>query len=115
VTGDPVDRSPGAEVFSPDRTTPLALIVFQGDGACSSPDGNGQDYLAGLGSDTVTVDASSLVPGTTYIAISPGFVRSVADGTRNAPAVVQGAERTASFYGGGSCIPIKVSGTVPTT
>jgi hypothetical protein len=114
VTGDPVDKSPGSKSFSPDKTHPMNLIVYGSDKACSLPKGNGQDYVSGLGTDTVTVEASSLAAGTTYISISPGFVKNVIGGTMNESVVVQGLPPTVMFQGS-SCIPVKVAGTVPAT
>jgi len=46
---------------------------------CSNPNGNAQKYLAGVGT-TITAEATSLVVGTTYISISPGFAKSAQGG-----------------------------------
>jgi hypothetical protein len=61
----------------------MRLVVHMGDATCTHPNGNAHLYLAGVGTDTITVDATSLVAGTTYISIAPGFVRSADDGTAN--------------------------------
>lgn len=113
VTGDKVDTSPGPKTFSPDKTQPMNMIVFGPDRACSGPRGNGHDYVSGLGTDTVTIEATSLAAGTTYLGIGRGVVKSVADGTFNDAVVVKDLPTTT--FVGMSCIPIKVSGTVPTT
>ncbi len=114
VTGDPVDKSPGSKTFSPDKTHPMNMIVFGPDKACSGPQGNGQDYVSGLGTDTVTFAATSLAPGTTYVGIGRGVVKSVADGTFN-DLVVRKDLPSTGMFAGMSCIPITTSGTVPTT
>ena len=114
VTGDPVDKSPGSKTFSPDKTHPMNMIVFGPDKGCSSPQGNGHDYVSGLGTDTVTIEATSLAAGTTYVGIGRGVVKNVAGGTFNDAVVVKDLPSTGAFVGM-SCIPIKVSGTVPTT
>lgn len=76
--------------------TAMQLVVFSGDSACSTPAGNAHQYLAGVGTDTLTVEASSLVVGTTYISVNPGFAKSAAsDGTAMA---------------GVRCVPITVKG-----
>lgn len=63
---------------------PLYLVVHAaGDSSCSSPNGNAHEYLAGMGTDTITTDASSLVAGTTYVSIASGFVKNAGDGTEN--------------------------------
>jgi hypothetical protein len=61
----------------------MYLTVFGADSACSVPQGNAHYFISGIGTATVTVEASSIVAPTTYIRIAPGFVRSVADGTYN--------------------------------
>lgn len=114
VTGDPVDKSPGSKTFSPDKTHPMNMIVFGPDKACSGPQGNGQDYVSGLGTDTVTLAATSLAAGTTYVGIGRGVVKSAADGTFN-DAVVGRDLPQAGMFTGMSCIPVKVTGSVPTT
>jgi hypothetical protein len=58
-------------------------VVYSGDAACSTPQGNAQYFISGMGTATVVVEASSLVAPTTYIGIAEGFVRGVADGTYN--------------------------------
>jgi len=63
---------------------PLYLVVHAaGDSTCSTPNGNAHEYLAGIGTDTITTDATSLVAGTTYVSIASGFVKNAADGTEN--------------------------------
>lgn len=65
---------------------PTYFVLHQaGDSTCSSPTGNGSEYLGGLGTTTITIDAPNLVIGTTYISIARGFVRSAQDGTESAP------------------------------
>jgi hypothetical protein len=61
----------------------MYLVVFEADPSCSSPNGNAHYFISGMGTATVTVEASSIVAPTTYIAIAEGFVKSVADGTYN--------------------------------
>jgi len=73
----------------------MSLIVYGRDSSCSTPAGNAHEYLSGMGTDTITTDATSLVAGTTYISIGSGFVKNAQDGTPN-PTV--------------SCIAIPVSG-----
>lgn len=90
----------------------MSLIVFGPDSRCSLSQGNAHDYLAGTGTDTITTDATSLAPGTTYIGIAAGFVESAADGTPNDSVQLQGG--VPANFTGMSCIPIEVSGTVPT-
>ncbi len=73
----------------------MQLVVHQSDSTCSNPQGNAHEYQAGVGTDTLTVDATSLVVGTTYISISPGFAKSADDGTpmawvRCIPIIVKG-------------------------
>lgn len=55
---------------------PMYLVVYGADSGCSRPDGNGQRFVAGGGSPTVTVEATSLVRGITYVTVSSGFVES---------------------------------------
>jgi hypothetical protein len=55
----------------------MRVVVFGADPSCSGPDGNAHQFLDGVGTDTVTVEASGLVPGTTYISIVSGFVNGV--------------------------------------
>jgi hypothetical protein len=95
VTGDPSSYPPGGGPIPQDKTSPMNLIVFGADSGCSTPAGNAHEYLEGLGTDTITTDATSLVRGTTYIGIGAGFVKNVADGTFNTAAV--------------SCLPISVT------
>lgn len=59
----------------------MQLVSHMTDSTCSSPNGNAHEYLSGVGTDTITVEATSLVVGTTYISISPGFVKNPVDGT----------------------------------
>ena len=96
--GPNFDRPPSAPSPPTTQDTYMAamqLVVHQSDSTCSNPQGNAHEYLAGVGTDTLTVDATSLVVGTTYISISPGFAKSADDGT----AMV-----------GVRCIPITVKG-----
>jgi hypothetical protein len=62
-----VDRGDGS-------MAPMNLIVYGDDATCQTPAGNGHRYLAGLGTRTVTVEATSLELGTTYIGVVSGFV-----------------------------------------
>lgn len=73
----------------------MRVLVHGADSACRALSGNAHVYLAGQGTDTITVDATSLVAGTTYISVISGFVTSVDDGTPN---------RTAR------CVPVRVAG-----
>lgn len=86
----------------------MRLIVFGADASCSMPQGNAHEYLAGVGTDTITVDATSLAAGTTYILIGEGFVRDAADGTTFSAAAAPPNGKPAGF--GGICFPIPVSG-----
>jgi len=68
----------------------MSLIVYGADSTCSTPAGNAHAYLAGMGTDTITTDATSLVVGTTYISIGSQFVRDAATGRENTPVVCVG-------------------------
>jgi hypothetical protein len=61
----------------------MRLVVHMSDATCTHPNGNAHVYLAGSGTDTITVEATSLVAGTTYVSLVPGFVHSTEDGTAN--------------------------------
>ncbi len=78
----------GAANFGPPNAPPtpgvgmsaMQLVVHTTDSTCSSPNGNAHEYLSGVGTDRITTDATSLVVGTTYISISPGFAKAADDG-----------------------------------
>lgn len=91
VAGD----SPATSCCPAGYLAAMSLIVYGADRACSVPAGNAHEYLSGMGTDTITTDASSLVAGTTYISIGSGFVKSATGGAPNAPV---------------ACIPVSVKG-----
>jgi hypothetical protein len=59
--------------------SPLDLVVFGGDAGCTTPAGNAQSFVSGAGTVTITATVTSLVSGTTYIAIASGWVTSARD------------------------------------
>jgi hypothetical protein len=58
---------------------PLDLVVFGADQGCATPAGNAQAFIGGDGTRTITATATSLAPGTTYIVIASGWVKSVSN------------------------------------
>ncbi len=62
----------------------MRLIVYGADSTCSTPQGNAHAYLSGMGTETITTDATSLVAGTTFISIASGFVKGAKADTENA-------------------------------
>jgi hypothetical protein len=58
----------------------MHLVVHMTDSTCSTPEGNAHVFLSGAGTDTLIVDATSLVVGTTYSSITPGFAKSRVSG-----------------------------------
>jgi hypothetical protein len=56
--------------------SPLDLVVFGADRSCATPAGNAQAFVGGEGTRTITATATSLAPGTSYIAIASGWVES---------------------------------------
>lgn len=108
------DKGPNGNNAPKSVLAAMSLIVFGADPRCSLPQGNGHEYLAGMGTDTITTDATSMAAGTTYVALAAGFVKSAADGTPNDPVQLSNAA-PAGMFPGMSCIPVPVSGTVPGT
>lgn len=83
VEGGPPENGRDANPLLPDPLAATRLVVY-GDttsGCSTQPQGSAHQYLSGLGTDTITTDASGLVGGTVYITVGDGFVRSAADGT----------------------------------
>ena len=62
------------------RLAPMQLVFYRADSTCASPSGNAHQFLSGLGTNTVTLDAPDLVVDATYISILPGFVKGAARG-----------------------------------
>jgi len=76
-------ESPATECCPAGYLAAMRLIVYGADSTCGTPAGNAHAYLAGVGTDTITTDASSLVAGTTYVSIIGGFVLNAQDGAEN--------------------------------
>ncbi len=110
VQGSTDDKSTNGA--PPSVLAAMGLVVFGADRSGSTPQGNAHEYLAGVGTDTVTTDATSMASGTTYVSIASGFVRSAADGTPNAPVELKDHPRNSAFPAL-SCIPVKVTGAAP--
>lgn len=87
----PSDPPPGNA-----RLAPMQLVFYGADSTCRSPTGNARQFLSGLGTDTITLDAANLVVGATYVSILPGFVKGAAG---------EGAPAT-----GMPCVAIMVTG-----
>jgi hypothetical protein len=64
---------------------PMYLVVYGSESSCETPAGNSHEFRSGVGTPTVTLDATSLAAGTTYITIASGFVRGVHGAIDNAP------------------------------
>lgn len=79
VAPNPTEPPPGGS----EGLNTMYLTVYGPDPTCATPAGNAHYFIDGIGTATVTVEATSIVAPTTYIRIAEGFVRSVADGTLN--------------------------------
>ena len=84
----PVVPGDGPYFDDPSRPPPtdhymsaMQLVSHMSDSTCNAPNGNAHEYLSGVGTDTLRVEASSLVVGTTWISITPGFAKNPVDGT----------------------------------
>jgi hypothetical protein len=61
---------------------PLYLVIYGNQPGCPTPEGNGQAPVSGSSTRVLSLPATSLVQGTNYVTIAPGFATSLS-GTPN--------------------------------